>query len=41
VDAEQIQKRAGSLEIFPEIDPEHLEYGHWLALSTPSEDPQP
>jgi hypothetical protein len=28
-------------EPFREIDPEHPEYGRWLALSTPGEDPRP
>jgi len=26
---------------FWEIGPDHPEYGHWLALSTPGEDPRP
>ena len=25
---------------FREVGPEHPEYGHWLALSTPGEDPR-
>ncbi len=28
-------------EPFREIGPDHPEYGHWLALSTPGPDPRP
>jgi hypothetical protein len=27
-------------DLFREIGPDHPEYGHWLALSTPGEDPR-
>jgi hypothetical protein len=41
VSAGQIQKRNGSLEVFRQTGPGHPEYGRWLALSTPGEDPRP